>query len=90
MNPLTLILIIVIALLGYPIGLLIAKLTHEELKAGKKYFKLLVLISAVAVIASILFTAGQTLLLLSASFVFILLLALASWIQANKFGKRGK
>lgn len=79
---------IIIALLGYPIGLLIARLTEEELEAGRKWFKMLIIVSAIAVIISILFTTGKTLLLLSASFAFILLLALASWIQSNKLRKK--
>lgn len=86
----SIILIIVIVLLGYPIGLLIAKLTKEELKAGRKWFRILVFVSAIAIVASILFTTGETLLFLVMSFVFILLLALASWIQSNKLNHKKK
>lgn len=87
---LTMLLLIIIALLGFPIGMLIAKLTKEELQAGRKWFKLLVILSAIAVIVSILFATGKTLLMLSASFAFILLLALASWIQSNKLKRKKK
>ena len=38
MELLNIILTAVIAILGYPIGLLVAKLTKEELKPGRKYF----------------------------------------------------
>lgn len=90
MNPLSLTLIIVIALLGYPIGLLIARLTKEELQAGKRWFKLLIIISAIAIATSILFATDEILIFLVASFAFILLLALASLIQSNKLKRKKK
>ena len=62
MNLLSLILIIIITLLGYPIGLLIAKLTEEELKAGKKWFKLIILASIVVILISLVFLRGTTIL----------------------------
>jgi hypothetical protein len=36
---------VAILLLGIPIGMLLAKLTKEELQDGKKYFKLIISIS---------------------------------------------
>lgn len=80
MNPLTLIITIIIALAGFPAGLLIAKLTEEELKSGKKWFKLLAIAAAIAIILSAIFAQGETMLFLIASFVFVMLLSLASLI----------
>jgi len=38
---------IVILVLGFPIGDLIARLTKEELSSGKNYFKILILIGLI-------------------------------------------
>jgi uncharacterized membrane protein YhaH (DUF805 family) len=46
---------IAVLALGIPIGNLLAKITHEELKGGKKWFILLILISLVGAILSIIF-----------------------------------
>lgn len=83
MNAWQIIVTVVIALLGYPIGLLIAKFTQEELNAGRKWFKLIILISFVGIIISLFITVGETLLFLIATFLFILLLALASLIKSK-------
>lgn len=39
---------IIFLVLGIPIGNLLAKITKEELKSGKKWFKLLIFISLVS------------------------------------------
>jgi len=88
MNPLTIIIAIIIALLGYPVGIIIAKFTKEELKAGKKWFKLIFVICFVAIIISLIFTKGNILLFLITSFIFILLIALASLIGAKKLYRK--
>lgn len=72
------IILLIIALAGFPIGLLIAKFTQEELKAGRKWFKMLAIAAAIALIASLIFASGETLLFLAASFVFIGLVSLAA------------
>jgi NADH:ubiquinone oxidoreductase subunit 4 (subunit M) len=38
---------ILFLILGYPIGNFLAKITSEELKKGKKWFKLIILVSLV-------------------------------------------
>lgn len=90
MNALQTILIIIIALAGYPVGLLIAWLAEDELKQGKKWFKIIILISAVALTVSFIFAQGETLLFLACSFAFIALVALASLIKSRKARKRRK
>ena len=45
---------VVILLLGFPIGYYLAKITKEELKAGQKWFKLVVFISILCAIISLM------------------------------------
>ena len=84
------ILILIIALLGFPAGLFIAKMTKEELKAGRKWFKLLAIAAAIAIIASSIFARGEAMLFLIASFVFIELIALASLIYPRLTSLRAR
>jgi len=46
----TLIMGIALLILGIPIGNLLAKVTKEELKQGKKYFKSLIILSLVGAV----------------------------------------
>ena len=69
---------IIIALAGFPAGLVIAKLTQEELKPGRIWFTILAIAAAIASIASAIFARGNVMLLLAASFGFIMLLAIAA------------
>ncbi len=78
MTLLQLILLIAIVLAGWPVGRFIASKTREELQAGKRWFKLIVCACIVAIVLSFFFASGENLLLLVASFAFILLLSLAS------------
>ena len=78
------ILVVVIALLGYPAGLIIAHLTKEELKAGRRWFRIIAILSIIGIIISLILTRGNALLFLAASFVFIFLLALASLIKSKE------
>lgn len=84
MNTFQIILTIIIALLGYPIGLFIAKLTEEELEQGRKWFMLIILVSIMGIILSLVFTNNETLLFLVASFVFVALVALASLVKSKR------
>jgi L-asparagine transporter-like permease len=88
MNTFQILIVFVIALLGYPIGLLIARATLEELRAGRKWFKLILLASFIGIIVSIIFAKSTTLCFLTAIFVFIFLVALASFIKSKKIRKR--
>jgi hypothetical protein len=58
---------IVLLSLGIPIGNILAKVTKEELKSGKKYFKILILASLIGAIV-FLIIGNDTLLF---SFLFI-------------------
>ncbi len=90
MNTLFTILITLIALSGFPIGLLIARLTKEELQQGKKWFSLIIFACIIAIIISVIKTEKETFLFLVASFTFILLIALASLVKARKLEKKPK
>ena len=84
MNVLTIIISIVIALSGYPIGLFIASLTEEELKQGRKWFKLIILACFIAIIIFSFLVKGEILFFLILSLVFIILIALASLVKSRK------
>ena len=58
-----------ILVLGFFIGNLLAKRTKEELKAGQKWFKIIVILSLVGAIAGLIF--GNDFLLFSFSFIAI-------------------
>ena len=58
---------IVMLVLGVPLGNLLARITKDELKQGKKWFKLLILISLISAIASLFFKKD----ILFFSFLFI-------------------
>tara|TARA_Y100000310_G_C20331935_1_gene645702 strand:+ start:167 stop:403 length:237 start_codon:yes stop_codon:yes gene_type:complete len=58
---------IVILLLAFPLGSWLAKETKEELKQGKKWFKLIIILSFVGAIVSLFFRSD----VLFFSFLFI-------------------
>lgn len=78
MTLLQLILLIVVSLLGWPIGKFIARKTKEELKAGKKWFKLICIGALITAIVSLFIFQGNDLTIIIASCIFIFLLALAA------------
>ena len=90
MDTLQIILLIVIAFSGYPIGRFIASKTQEELQAGAKWFKLIMLACLIGIIISFFLETGSNLLLLIASFAFIFLLALASLLYKKKKKRKNK
>lgn len=55
--------------LGIPIGNLLAKATKEELKSGKKYFKILIIASLVGALVFLIL--GNDILLFSLLFIAI-------------------
>ncbi len=75
---------IVIALLGYPIGLLIARYTREELAQGRKWFRIIMLACLIVMALAFIFTWGNTLLFLVSSLTFIILVSLASLVKSRK------
>ncbi len=81
---LQIILTIILALLGYLVGLFIAKNTKEELKSGRKWFKLVMIVSLVIMILSLIISKGSNLMLLESIFGFIFLLVLAALIVSRK------
>ena len=89
MNP-YIILVIIISLLGLPLGLWLAKLTKEELKQGKRWFKLIILVCIIAIMVSLIYAKGETLLFLILSFVFIIFLTLPSLFEQKRKKKLKK
>lgn len=84
MDTITIIILTAIAISGFPTGLLIAKLTKEELKQGKIYFNALIFICIMALITTIIFAEGEIMILLCTSFLFIIFLTLPSLIRFKK------
>lgn len=89
MNALQMIFMIVIAASGFPLGLVLAYFTKEELKPGRKYFKMIFLVSVLVfladVILSVIYPKQLALLFLGIISIFIGLLALANFIMSKKY-----
>lgn len=60
---------IVLLVLGVPIGNVLAKITKEELKPGKKWFKILIIISLIGALTSLIM--GNDVFLFSFLFIAI-------------------
>jgi len=84
MTILQLILLIIVMLSGWPAGRFIASKTTEELEAGKIWFKLICIVSFVAMLLSFFLIKGDTLVFLVASCFFIFLLSLASLMYKKR------
>jgi hypothetical protein len=74
MEILNIVLALIIAILGYPVGLLIRKYTKEEMKPGRKYF---IWLSDVLVILALIFTIYSLNLNIYISIIIALILAIA-------------
>jgi len=90
MDTLQIILLIAIAFSSYPIGRFIASKTQEELQAGAKWFKLIMLACAIGIIISLFLARENSMVLLIASFAFIFLLTLASLLYKKKKKRKSK
>ena len=60
---------IILLLLGIPIGNVLARMTKEELKPGKRYLKSIVILSLIGVLAGLVFS--DDILLFSFAFIAI-------------------
>ena len=60
---------IIVLLLGIPLGNWLAKTTKEELKAGKKWFKRIVILSLVGVLVGL--ASGNDVVLFTSAFIAI-------------------
>ena len=60
---------IILLLLGIPIGNVLARMTKEELKQGQVYFKSIVILSLIGVLAGLVFS--DDVLLFSFAFIAI-------------------
>ncbi len=78
MNTLQTILIILIAVLGYPVGRFIASKTREELESGRKWFIVIISASIIGILISLIMLKGDNLLISVSAFIYMSLIALAS------------
>ena len=78
--------ILIVVLLSLPIGLLVAWMTRDELKDGRKYFKIIIAVSFLLII----FSYSMTQFILLFIFIFILLFTLVSLVKSydKKWTKR--
>lgn len=84
MNALQIILLAIVSLSGYPLGLLLAYFTEDELKSGRLFFKIILSVSIFLFIAGFFFLKDTNLIFFSAILIFIFLMTLASFIKAKK------
>lgn len=83
MNIVQIIAVIILMLSGYPLGLMLAYLTKEELKQGKFFFKILMALSLLALIISLFFLEKENLIFFIAVMTFIFLITLANFRKAK-------
>jgi len=76
---------IVFLVLGIPIGNLLARWTNEELKAGQKWFKIIIFFSLIGSVVSLIF--GNDALLFT--FLFIMIVTSRS-LKERKRGRKRK
>ncbi len=60
---------IAVLILGYPIGIFLARVTKEELASGRKYFRIIVFLSLIGGVVGLIL--GNDILLFSMFFVAI-------------------
>lgn len=77
---------IAVLALGIPIGNYLAKLTHEELKSGRKWFKLIVVVSVLGAILALVLEDDVLLF----SLLFIAIVTSMSLKFRNKNSKKRK
>jgi len=71
----------IIALLGIPAGMFIARYTPEELKPGRRWFKLIAIASLVAFVVSLFAVKGDNLALVLTTLAFIFFLSVVPIIR---------
>jgi len=74
MSILQLLLLFVIVFSGWPLGSFIASKTKEELKAGRKWFKIAMVLCFALILVSILALNGNEMILAVSSLAFMLML----------------
>lgn len=65
---------IIVLVLAFPVGYLLAWLARDELVAGRRWFLLLAMISVLAVIPAVIFSAIKLPIILSLMFLIIICL----------------
>ena len=78
MTILQLILLLIVMLSGWPVGRFIASKTTEELSEGRKLFKIICMVSLIAVVISFFVLQGEEMVFVIASCFFVFLMSLAS------------
>ncbi|VVB83908.1 Uncharacterised protein [uncultured archaeon] len=71
---------IILLILGFPIGNLLARATKEELKNGQKYFRILIILSLIGAAAFLIFSNDA----LMFAFLFIAIVASRSLRNSKK------
>jgi len=82
---------IILVLLAFPVGYLLAYLARDELIAGKKYFKMVIVAGIVSIVCFIIFEIEDKLRnSLTLTVIFIIIVSLISLIKSKdkKFVKK--
>lgn len=73
MNLIQTILLALVALSGIPVGFLLKRVTREEMKPGRRWFRLISALSFIAIILSLIFSRENLALYLSVfTFIFFI------------------
>ena len=78
------ILLTLVSLLGIPAGFLLKHFTKEEMKPGKRWFKIISLLSAVVFFGSMIFAKGDSLALMLAAFSFMFFISAVPLLDVNR------
>ena len=78
-------LLAIVALMGIPAGFILKYFTEEEMKPGKKWFRMISALSVLAFLGSMIFVSGDNLALMLTTFSFIFFI---STVPLFKFKKK--
>jgi FtsH-binding integral membrane protein len=84
MNTPQLIMTAILSISGFPLGFFLSKYIKEELKQGKPFFVLIIVLSIIGMILSLILVKSDALIFLISALVFVFLLFLACFLKARK------
>jgi hypothetical protein len=84
MNTAQMVMIAILAISGFPLGIFLSNYIKEELKQGRRWFAMIIVLSIIGMILSLILAKSDALVFLLASLVFIFLMFLACFIKSTK------
>jgi len=83
MNTAQTIMIVILAISGFPLGIFLSNHIKEELKQGKPFFVIILILSIIGMILSLIFAKSDTLVFLLSALVFVFLMFLVCFLKAR-------